>query len=314
MVSVVKRAVMILVVCVAAVSAYGYVSDDLDFVPMDGSDSSYGTGSLAPRITNSLGQEFVLIPKGSFMMGSPKGESKRDDAETQHRVTITKAFYLQTTEVTVGQWRLFTKGTGYRTEAETGGGAYQWTGKKWEEKEGIYWDNPGFEQTERHPVTCVSWNDVTKYVSWINRKEETDKYRLPTEAQWEYACRAGTTTAFSTGRCISTNQANYDGNYPMPNCTKGRYREKTVKVGSFSPNKWGLYNMHGNVWEWCKDWYGNYPGGHVTDPKGPSSGSRCVLRGGGWGSNAGYARSASRIRGGPGCRYNDDGFRVARAF
>jgi Uncharacterized conserved protein len=216
--------------------------------------------------------------------------------------------------VTVGQWRSFIGDTGYRTEAELGGGAFAWTGSKWEKNEGYYWDNPGFSQTDRQPVTCVSWNDVQKFITWLNRKEEVDKYRLPTEAEWEYACRAGTTTPFYTGDCISTDQANYDGNYPMPNCSKGRYKKKTTNVASFPSNKWGLYDMHGNVREWCEDWYkSNYPSGHVTNPKGSSSASGRVLRGGSWGSNAGNARSANRDRYYPVGRGGHIGFRVARA-
>jgi len=134
-------------------------------------------------------------------------------------------------------------------------------------------------QLSECPVEKVSYDDIQEFIRKLNRKDSMGKYRLPTEAEWEYAARAGTTTPFSFGRCLSTDQANYDGNYPLSGCTKGRYRGKTVSVASFSPNAWGLYDMHGNVWEWCRDWYGDYPSGSVTDPGGPSTGSFRVGRG-----------------------------------
>ncbi|MDM8524912.1 SUMF1/EgtB/PvdO family nonheme iron enzyme [Desulfococcaceae bacterium HSG8] len=259
--------------------------------------------------TNRYGMKFVSVPAGSFMMGSPGNEPKRDSDERQHRVKLTKGFYMQTTEVTAGQWRAFIRDTDFKTEAETGGGAFIWTGSKWEKKEGYYWDNPGFSQTDKHPVTCVSWNDVQEFLQWMNRKEGKT-YRLPTEAEWEYACRAGTTTPFSFGKCLPADQANYDGNYPMPGCSKGKYRKKTVPVASFSSNAFGLYDMHGNVWEWCRDRYGDYPSGSVTDPGGPPTGSSRVLRGGGWSSYAENCRSA--VRGGlsPGSRLSIYGLRL----
>ena len=234
---------------------------------------------------NSIGMSFVLILPGTFMMGSPPDEPGRGEDETQHTVTISKPFYLQTTEVTQGQW------------------------KKVMEK------NPsGFKGNDR-PVEQVSWNDAQEFIRRLNQKQKTNGYRLPTEAEWEYACRARTKTLFYTGNCISTDQANYNGKYPMPGCAKGENRSTVISVGSFPPNAWGLYDVHGNVWEWCQGWYGNYPTGHVTDPKGPSSGKYRVLRGGGWSSLAGYCRSAFRYRFNPGFRDRyGRGFRVARDF
>ena len=242
--------------------------------------------------TNNLGMKFVYIRPGSFMMGSGLSPSevvaryggnekyyKRE--HPQHRVTLTKGFYMQSKEVTVGQWREFARGSGHKSEAETGGGAYVWTGKKWEKKAGAYWDNPGFSQTDANPVTCISWNDAQAFAKWLSREDGVE-YRLPTEAEWEYAARAGTKTPFHTGDCLSTGQANYNGNYPGNRCSKGSYRKKTTPVGTFSPNPWGLYDMHGNVWEWCRDWYGDYPSGSVTDPTGASSGAFRVRRGGSW--------------------------------
>jgi len=135
-------------------------------------------------------------------------------------------------------------------------------------------------------------------------------YRLPTEAEWEYACRAGTITPFSTGGNLTTEQANYDGNDPYNNNRKGQYREKTVAVDSFNPNAWGLYNMHGNVYEWCSDWYGGYESGLAENPAGPTTGSSRVLRGGGWDSYARDCRSAYRNYDTPDYRSYDVGFRL----
>jgi len=233
--------------------------------------------------TNSIGMEFVLIPAGTFMMGSPDDETRRDDDERLHKVTLTKPFYLQTTEVTQRQWKA------------------------------LMGNNPSRFKGDDHPVERVSWKDAREFIQKLNGKEGTDRYRLPTEAEWEYACRAGTENPFSTGRCISTDEANYDGNHPMSGCSKGIYREKTMPVGSFSSNQWGLYDMHGNVWEWCGDRYGEYPGNPVIDPTGPSSGTGRVLRGGSWFILARYLRAANRLGDLPDIRGYDIGFRVVRA-
>jgi len=242
-------------------------------------------GHPGRKVTNNLGMEFVYIKPGTFMMGSPSNEPKRDNDERQHRVTLTRGFYMQTTEVTQGQWKR------------------------------VMGSNPSrFKNCgDNCPVEQVSWNDVQKFIGKLNQMEGGNKYRLPTEAEWEYAARAGTDTPFSFGRCLSTEQANYDGNNPMPGCAKGEYRKTPVPVASFPPNAWGLYDMHGNVWEWCQDWFGDYPSSSVTDPTGPSLGSYRVNRGGSWGGSAGHCRSADRDRSAPGSRYGDLGFRLARA-
>jgi len=146
-------------------------------------------------------------------------------------------------------------------------------------------------------------------VTW---NKNANGYRLPTEAEWEYACRAGTATQFSTGNNITTSQANYNGNYPYNNNAKGTYREKTITVGSFAPNAWGLYDMNGNVWEWCWDWYRGYGSVAQTDPVGASSGASRVKRGGSWGDNARDVRSAYRSYGTPSDRGGDLGFRLVR--
>jgi formylglycine-generating enzyme required for sulfatase activity len=246
------------------------------------------TGRQADRIpplktplktfTNSLGMKFVLIPAGTFKMGSPKGESGREDDERQHRVTISKPFYLQYTEVTQGQWQ-------------------QVMGK-----------NPAnFKKCGKNcPVERVSWEDAQEFIKKLNRMEKTDKYRLPTEAEWEYACRAGSTTRFSFGDDEAKLEqfAWYENNSG----------DQTHPVGQLKPNAWGLYDMHGNVWEWCQDWFGKYPTRSVTDPTGSASGERRVLRGGSWGYDARFIRSANRGHDNPGIRYNHFGFRVARAY
>ncbi len=265
--------------------------------------------------------EFAWIPPGKFWMGQTAEETKllievAGEEKYQkffarelprHRVALTRGFYMQTTPVTVAQWKAFHEATGYRTEAEREDGAYGWTGSEWKKQKGVVWKTPGFAQTDDHPVTCVSWNDVSEFLKWIG-----EDYRLPTEAEWEYACRAGTEGAFWTGRCLGTDQANYDGNYPLEGCPKGEYRETTTPVNTFSPNPWGLHDMHGNVWEWCSDWFGGYPDGPATDPTGPESGVLRVARGGSWDGYARYCRSAYRSGGKPEDRNYYLGFRLVR--
>ncbi|MCP4104499.1 MAG: SUMF1/EgtB/PvdO family nonheme iron enzyme [Desulfobacteraceae bacterium] len=233
------------------------------------------------RIINSIGMEFVLIQPGTFMMGSPEDEPERvAERETQHEVTLTKAFYMQTTQVTQGQWMT------------------------------VMGKNPSsFKNGDDYPVESVSWNDAQEFIKKLNEKESVI-YRFPTEAEWEYSCRSGTDTPFFFGRCLSTDQANYDGNYPMEGCPKGEYRKRTTPVASFEPNAWGLYDMHGNVWEWCRDWFDNYPSSAVTDPVGPDTGSDRVLRGGSWDFDAWFCRTAYRNWFAPGFGGRSYGFRL----
>jgi formylglycine-generating enzyme required for sulfatase activity/predicted Ser/Thr protein kinase len=228
----------------------------------------------------ALESSMVSIRSGTFMMGSPASEAGRYGHETQHQVTLS-GFKMSKYEVTQAQWLA------------------------------IMGSNPSsFKDCDNCPVEKVSWNDIQEFLRKLNALTGKN-YRLPTEAEWEYACRAGTTTPFSTGNNLSTAQANYDGNYPYNGNAKGVYRQKTTPVGSFSPNAWGLYDMHGNVWEWCSDWYGDYPTSAQSNPKGPSNGSDRVLRGGSWFNDARDCRSAFRAFYAPAGRYDDSGFRLA---
>ncbi|MBF0451673.1 MAG: SUMF1/EgtB/PvdO family nonheme iron enzyme [Candidatus Magnetomorum sp.] len=232
--------------------------------------------------TNSIGMTFVKINSGQFMMGSPDNESGRYNDEKQHRVRLTQNYYMQTTEVTQGQWQV------------------------------IMGNNPSqFKNCgDRCPVESVSWNDVQDFIKKLNNRDRGRNYRLPTEAEWEYAARAGTRTPFAFGNCLSTSDANYDGNYPLTGCSKGQYRSQTLTVGSLQKNAWGLYDMHGNVWEWCQDWKGDYSTGDVKDPTGPTTGSDRVIRGGRWGSSARRCRSAIRYSRRPEYGYDYLGFRL----
>ncbi|MFH1075748.1 MAG: formylglycine-generating enzyme family protein [Pseudomonadota bacterium] len=233
---------------------------------------------------NSLGMEFVLIQPGAFMMGSPSPEKGRHKDETQHQVTLTKGFYIQTTETTQAQWQA------------------------------IMGSNPSNFKGNDRPVERVSWNDVQDFIQRLNQHEGIYAYRLPTEAEWEYACRGGTQTAYAFGDCISADLANYNGSQPITGCPGGMYRGQTVPAKSFRPNAWGLYEMHGNVWEWCNDLSGDYTTQSVTDPIGPVSGSTRVVRGGGWSFAARSCRSALRGFDPPAAKFPYIGFRVAKSL
>jgi formylglycine-generating enzyme required for sulfatase activity len=267
-----------------------------------------GKTATKPMLESSLGMKFVYISPGTFVMGSPENEEGRDkDEEAQHRVTLTKGFYMQTTEVTVGQWRAFVRDTGYKTDAENKGSAYIWIDGAQQEKKGYSWEKPGFQQSDDHPVTCVTWKDISAFIGWLDVKDGKT-YRLPTEAEWEYACRAGSETPYNWGDKADCSKANY-GNGWSDEC-KGKNPEGTTKAGSYPPNTWGLYDMSGNVWESCGDWYGDYPTGHVTDPEGPSKGGKKVVRGGSWLIHSRYCRSAARAWNGPKNPYANLGFRL----
>ena len=252
--------------------------------------------------------EWVAIPAGTFTMGSPSYETDRvSDEGPQHPVSLS-GFKMSKYEVTVEQFGVFINATGYKTEAEKEGWSWTWSGSDWVKKYGLSWktDENGTirgNNGKSHPVINVSWNDATAFAEWMS-------CRLPTEAEWEYACRAGTTSPFNTGSCLGSSQANYNGNYPYSTCGKGTYLQKTMPVGSYAPNAWGLHDMHGNAWEWCSDWYGDYSSNAQTNPKGPSSGSYRVLRGGSWNHSGRYCRSAYRYYNDPSYRSYSIGFRL----
>jgi formylglycine-generating enzyme len=239
--------------------------------------------------TNTLGMTFVLIPSGTFTMGSPTNEPHRGSSEVPHQVTISKPFYMQTTEVTVKQWHSI---MGRRMMV--------------------------FQQgADNMPVTRVSWFDCMKFIKRLNKLGQ-GKYRLPTEAEWEYAARAGTSTAYSWGNTINCEKAMYGNNSLKDDVCQLYYRsiglqiDQPAPVKTYNPNPWGLYDMHGNVWEWCMDWYGDYKKNTVIDPTGPKSGNMRIRRGGSWFKYGYSCRSANRSFGHPATRYKTTGFRLVR--
>ena len=269
----------------------------------------------------TLDPDFVYIKGGAYVMGSPEKEVGRGENEMQHSVKISDLFFCKYA-VTVAEFKRFIDESNYLTDADKANSSRIFDGKEWQDKAGINWRHgvSGNERKEgeyNHPVLHVSWNDAIAYCEWLSKKHSRT-FRLPTEAEWEYACRAGTTTPFNTGENITTDQANFVGNYPYGNNKKGVWRKNTIAVDSLKPNKWGLYNMHGNVWEWCDDVYsGTYydeckAKGLVENPGGPApeKGSGRVLRGGGWYDAAVNCRSAYRIRNQPDDRDFNVGFRL----
>ena len=256
---------------------------------------------------------WAVIPAGTYKMGSPASEFGRDDNETLHDVTLS-AFKMSKYEISVAQFKSFIVATGYVTDAEKGAGNVEgsaiWMNKEFKIKEGVNWKYDVFgnlleESRYNNPVIHVSWNDAKAFADWMG-------CRLPTEAEWEYACRAGTQSAFHTGNNLTTTQANYNGKFPYEHNAKGEYREKLLPVGSFAPNAWGLYDMHGNVSEWCNDWYDTYQTTAQTNPQGPAAGTLRVVRSGAWGANAKCCRSAFRFRSIPVSRSFMIGIRIVK--
>ncbi|MDR1218294.1 MAG: formylglycine-generating enzyme family protein [Treponema sp.] len=270
----------------------------------------------------------VRIGGGTFTMGSPTTEASRgSDESPQHQVTISKPFYIGKYEVTQKEWTEVMGTTIHQQRALAG-----------------YSGDSTYGVGDNYPMYYVSWYDAVEYcnkrsakeglapaytidktrsdgnngnggdnVKWVvTRNVNATGYRLPTEAEWELACRAGTSAPFYTGNNITTNHANYNGNYPYNNNAKGEYRQRTWAVGSGTPNPWGLYDMSGNVWEWCWDWYGSYSSGSQTDPSGAAAGSDRVERGGSWNDDAQNARSAYRGSDTPSGRSVNLGFRLVR--
>ena len=289
------------------------------------------TGSHPPKVKNSLGMELVFIRPGSFLMGGEKTPEEvarlldgkvewYNDEHPQHRVTLTRGFYMGTTEVTRGQFAQFVRATGYETDAHKDGWAYTWTDQGWKKEPGACWEKPGLVQDDNHPVVDVSWNDAVAFCRWLSGKEKKH-YRLPTEAEWEYACRAGSTTAYpwgedadgGEGRC---NAADLTGKEKFKSWATCKWADGyifTAPVASFRANAFGLYDMSGNVWERCDDWYGNYPAGAITDPTGPTNGAVRVMRGCSWNYLPKDCRSAKRGWVEPDGNNITVGFRVCQA-
>ncbi len=258
------------------------------------------------RLTLDLGggvkMELVYIKPGTFTMGGTQapGSDWEADVRPEHRVTLTKGYSLGKYEVTRGQFAAFVKATGFKTEAEREGRAWDRAPSGgWAEIPGLNWQTPNVPQAEDHPVMCISWNDAKAFCDWAAKKSGRG-VSLPTEAEWEYACRAGTKTRWSFG----------DGEAGIVEFgwTNKNSGGQTRPVGQKKPNPWGLYDMYGNVWEWCSDWAGSY-GEDAVDPTGPTSGGRRCIRGGCWYDNA--ADSAFRYQPMPSYRSTRIGFRVA---
>jgi formylglycine-generating enzyme required for sulfatase activity len=255
--------------------------------------------------------EYADIPGGTFTMGSPAEEPSRGADENQFQVTVS-SFKISKKEITYKQFKAFVDATGYQTDAEKGTaggkGSVLWKDGKFQTVDGISWKNdpmgnPRTDADSSQPVVHVSWKDAKAFAEWIGA-------RLPTEAEWEYAARAGATTPFNVGKCLKAEVVNYNGAIPLIGCKAGENRGKTLPVGSFAPNGFGLFDMHGNVAEWCSDAYGPYPTEPQTNPKGPEKGAGHVFRGGSWRDNGNRCRLAFRDKFNAGNRYSFIGFRV----
>jgi sulfatase modifying factor 1 len=286
---------LLLGVVTSAMLAWGQTGEKSDSVDKPTAKAEKQAAQDQPRnqpktFTNSIGMKFAWIPAGTFVMGSPPNEegvvrSENSLDETQHKVTLTKGFYIGVHLVTQEQWQA------------------------------VMGDNPSqFKGEKNLPVENVSWNDCQEFIKRLREKDKWP-YRLPTEAEWEFACRAGTTTPFHFGESISTDQANFNGTSYNGTSTNGRYnkgvnRQKTTPVNRFPANAWGLHDMHGNLWQWCQDWFGDYAKNDGVDPQGPDTGDSRVLRGGSWLHYPASCTSGRRNRHVPDTRSGTFGFRL----
>jgi formylglycine-generating enzyme required for sulfatase activity len=267
------------------------------------------------------GPEMVLIPPGTFIMGSPENEPERQGNEgPQHKVTIGHMFAVARHGVTRKQFAAFIESSGYK--AQVGSQVFDHETAKWKFDRKLTWDNTGIRQDDNHPVVCVSWNDAKAYVAWLT-KVTGKAYRLLNEAEREYVARAGTTTPFWWGSAISPSQANYNPSYGpyKGGGSKGEFREKTVPVRNFAANPWGLFEVHGNVYEWCEDvWHDNYAGAPtdgsawLADSPPRADPRRRVIRGGSWSDMPQFLRSANRSTRSVDLLDPTIGFRVARTL
>ena len=252
----------------------------------------------------------VLLPAGSFQMGSATGDALFIDREGPlHGVRIGQRLAVAKYAVTRAEFAAFVNASGYRSEAEQGVGCYGWTGSKFEKSTRFNWRQPGFEQGDDYPVVCVSWNDAQKYIDWLNSRSPVKGWRLLSEAEWEYAARAGSSTRYNWGDDIGSGRANCNG------CGSRWDNKSTSPVASFPANAFGLHDMHGNVWQWVQDaWHDNYSGAPSDGSAWLSGGdlSERVLRGGSWNINPRGVRSAFRGRSTPDDRSSLIGFRLAR--
>jgi len=244
-------------------------------------------------LDNGVTVDMVMIPGGTFTMGSPDNEASRiKDEGPQHEVTVS-AFAMGKYEVTQRQWKAVAALPKINIDLNP---------------------DPSKFKGNNLSVEQVSWEEAKEFCGRLSAKTGRT-YRLPTEAEWEYACRSGTATPFAFGATITLEIANYYGDQPFSRVAKGYNRQKTVEVGTLGKaNAFGLYDMHGNVWEWCEDWYGSYSSGEQTDPKGPTTGYLGVYRGGAWSTGAAYARSAVRIWNTPSASFDGLGFRLVMTY
>lgn len=254
---------------------------------------------------DNLNPSMTLIKKGSFNMGSYYGDK---DEKPPHKVIINNNFKISIYEVTRGEFKKFIEESHYITDAEKGNGCKVWTNNKWVYTKGINWKTPNYPQKSIHPVVCVSWNDSMAYIKWINQKTK-ENYRLPTEAEWEYVAKAGTSTKWSFGNNKKelkkyANIADKLTNYPWKEKWSDGYKY-TAPVGSYKKNKWGVYDMYGNVWEWCQD---NYRKNYRKKPLN----SKKVFRGASFINFPKSTRSANRFADAPSSRYNVIGFRLVK--
>ena len=250
--------------------------------------------------------EMVVVPAGSFMMGSPSSEKgRRENEGPVHRVTIPARFAVGKYEVTRGEFARFVSATRH----DTGSSCWAREGGKWKNRSGRSWRSPGFSQTDRDPAVCVNWEDARAYVGWLSGKTGK-KYRLLSESEWEYAARAGTTTRYWWGNAIGRNRAN------CKDCGSRWDNEQTAPVGRFGANDFGLHDMHGNVFEWVGDCWNDGYEGAPSGGRAWESGNcgRRVLRGGSWNLLPRHLRAASRDWVDTGYRGNLFGFRVARTL
>ncbi len=265
----------------AVVEEDGASPADLETEAVTAADAETEDSPDLPTFTNSIGMEFVLCPAGTFLMGSPLEEVGRTEFETPHEVTLSTPFYMGLSEVMQSHY------------------------------EEVMGTNPSKFPGKRTPVQNVSWADAVAFCEKLSEREGRT-YRLPTEAEWEYACRAGTTTPFSFGETISADQVNFNAKVVYGEGERGIYRARPVAADGMEPNAWGIIGMHGNVQEWVADWYDQryYAKSPKVDPTGPATGRMRAMRGGNYVAHPQYCRSAHRFGASPGHKFMSMGFRV----